>query len=116
MIVFVDPATKVEVDLLVAAGDPEATVCEEAPAATVFGRKAPVATLEQLLLLYLYSSQPKHLGDFAAIVRSGRADLTATERKLADMHPEMIGEWQRRVREARHPSPPPRKPAPRRRR
>jgi hypothetical protein len=74
MIVFVDPSTGVEVDLLVAAGDPEATVCEEAPTATLFGVRAPVATLEHLLLMYLYSNQPKHLGDFASIVVSGRAD------------------------------------------
>lgn len=56
MIVFVDPETRVEVDLLLAAGDPEATVCEEAPRARVFGVEAPVATLEHLLLLYLYSN------------------------------------------------------------
>jgi hypothetical protein len=84
MIVFIDPETRVEVDLLVAAGEPEATVCEEAPRSLVFGVEAPVATLEQLLLLYLYSNQPKHLGDFAAIVQSGRADVAAAERKLAD--------------------------------
>jgi hypothetical protein len=116
MIVFVDPATGVEVDLLVAAGDPEATVCDEAPVARVFGTEAPVATLEQLLLLYLYSNQPKHLGDFAAIVTSGRADVQAAERQLAEIHPEMLGEWKRRVREAESPAPPPRRPAPRPRR
>jgi hypothetical protein len=116
MIVFVDPATKVEVDLLIAAGEPEATVCEEASRATVFGTRAPVATLEQLLLLYLYSNQPKHLGDFAAIVTSGRADLGETERKLASIHPEMLGDWRKRVQSARQPPPPPRRPAARKRR
>jgi len=115
-IVFVDLSTKVEVHLLVAAGDPEATVCDEAPRATVFGVEAPVAILEHLLLLYAYSNQPRHLGDFAAIVQSGRADLGAAERKLAAMHPEMLGEWSRRVREAQHPAPPPPRPTPRRRR
>jgi hypothetical protein len=116
MIVFVDPATKVEVDLMIAAGEPEATVCDEAPRALVFGTEAPVATLEQLLLLYLYSNQPKHLGDFAAIVTSGRADLGATERKLANLHPEMLDEWGKRVREAQQPPPaPPRPPARKRR-
>ena len=115
MIVFLDPATSVEVDLLVAAGDPEAMVCEEAPPATIFGVQAPVATLEHLLLLYLYSNQPKHLGDFAAIVISGRADLGAAERKLADIHPEMLPEWRRRVQEARQPPPAPPRPAPRKR-
>ena len=115
MIVFVDPPTGVEVDLLIAAGDPEATVCEEARPATVFGVDAPVATLEHLLLLYLYSNQPKHLGDFAAIVTSGRADLGAAERTLADIHPEMLDEWRRRVQQAEHPLPAPPRPAPRRR-
>ena len=117
MVVFLDPATGVEVDLLIAAGDPEATVCEEAPRATVFGTTAPVATLEHLLLLYLYSNQPKHLGDFAAIVASGRADLAAAERALSGMHPEMLDEWRRRLEEARRPLPsPPRPPARKRRR
>ena len=64
----------------------------------------------------LEAMEPKHLGDFAAIVQSGRADLGAAERKLAAMHPEMLGEWSRRVREAQHPAPPPPRPAPRRRR
>ena len=116
MIVFVDRATAVEVDLLVAAGEPEATVCDEAPRASVFGTEAPVATLEHLLLLYLYSNQPKHLGDFAAIVQSERADLGLAERKLADMHPEMLGEWKRRVEAALRPPPAPARPAPRKRR
>jgi hypothetical protein len=116
MIVFVDPITRVEVDLLIAAGDPEATVCEEARPATVFGTRARVASLEHLLLLYLYSNQPKHLGDFASIVVSGRADLGAAERTLAAIHPEMLGEWRRRVRAAQEPAPPPPRPAPRRRR
>lgn len=116
MIVFVDRATAVEVDLLVAAGDPEATVCDEAPRARVLGTEAPVATLEHLLLLYLYSNQPKHLGDFAAIVQSEQADLGLAERKLADMHPEMLGEWKRRVEAALRPPPAPARPAPRKRR
>jgi hypothetical protein len=116
MIVFLDPTTGVEVDLLVAAGDPEATVCEEAPSARVFGALAPVATLEHLLLLYLYSNQPKHLGDFAAIVGSGRADLVRAERTLADTHPEMLEEWARRVQEVTRRPPAPRRPPPRPRR
>lgn len=113
MVVFVDE-TGVEVDLLVAAGDPEASVIDEAPVASVFGTNGRVATLEHLLLLYLYSNQPKHLGDFAAIVTSGKADLAASEQKLRDMHPEMLDEWHRRVRQARTPAPgPPRHRRPR---
>lgn len=110
MIVFVDPVSRADVDLLVAAGDPEATVVEEAPEAVVFGHRARVATLEHLLLLYLYSNQPKHIGDFAAIVQSGRADLARAERALAMMHPEMLGDWRRRVDQALSPPPPPPRP------
>lgn len=110
MVVFVDPATNVEVDLLVASGDPEATVIDQARPALVFGASAPVASLEHLLLLYLYSNQPKHLGDFASIVQSGRADLKETERTLALMHPEMLPEWRRRVEQAQSPPPAPPRP------
>lgn len=116
MIVFVDPATSVEVDLLVSAGDPEATVIDEAPSAEVFGVPARVATLEHLLLMYLYSNQPKHLGDFAAIVQSGRADLARAEKLLALMHPEMLRDWRSRVEQAASPPPPPKRPPPRARR
>ena len=115
MIVFVDPMTGVDVDLLVAAGDPEAVVIEEAPRAKVFGRMAPVATLEHLLLLYLYSNQPKHIGDFAAIVQSGRARLPTVERTLAKMHAEMLPEWKSRVRLALSPPPAPARPPARKR-
>ena len=110
MVVFVDPKTKVEVDLLVAAGDPEATIIDGAPKAVVFGVEAPVATLEHLLLMYLYSNQPKHLGDFAAIVQSGRADLVQVERTLDLMHPEMLADWKQRVTQAKSPPPPPPRP------
>jgi hypothetical protein len=116
MVVFVDPKTQVEVDLLVAAGDPEATAIDQALPATVFGTRAPVATLESLLLLYLYSNQPKHLGDFAAIVQSERADLARAERALALMHEEMLAEWRSRVRQAQSPAPAPARPPPRSRR
>jgi hypothetical protein len=116
MVVFVDRRTRVEVDLLLASGDPEATVIDEAPPARLFGVMAPIATLEHLLLLYLYSNQPKHLGDFAAIVQSERVDLARAERSLAMMHPEMLAEWKRRVLDAKSPPPAPKRPAPRRRR
>ncbi|MBI3179937.1 MAG: hypothetical protein HYZ27_09770, partial [Deltaproteobacteria bacterium] len=39
-----------EVDLLVAAGEPESTVIAEALSAQIFGATAPVASLEHLLL------------------------------------------------------------------
>jgi hypothetical protein len=115
MVVFVDSKTGVEVDLLVAAGDPEASIIDGAPSASVFGVNAPVATLEHLLLMYLYSNQPKHIGDFAAIIQSGKADLLQVERVLRWMHPEMLRTWKHRVRKAKSPPPPPSRP-PRRRR
>jgi hypothetical protein len=43
MVVFVDPRTDVDVDLLVAAGDPEATAIDGANQTEVFGVRAPVA-------------------------------------------------------------------------
>jgi hypothetical protein len=105
----------IDVDLLVAAGEPESTVIAEAPEAQVFGTKAPVASLEHLLLMYLYSNQPRHLGDFARIVTTGDADLEKVERYLSDLHPEMLPALRDRVKQARHPPPPPPRP-PRRRR
>ena len=110
MIVFFDPLTNVDVDLLLAAGNPEALAIADAPHAMLFGASAKVATLEHLLLLYLYSNQPKHLGDFAAIVQSGRANLAKSEKMLFEMHPEMLPDWRARVQAARAPLPAPAKP------
>lgn len=110
MIVFADAGTRVEVDLLIASGNPEARIIAEAPRARIFGAHAPVATLEHLLLLYLYSNQPKHLGDFASIVQSGRADLRKAERTLAEIHPEMVRAFKRRVAASLSPPPAPRRP------
>ncbi len=47
--------------------------------------RAPVARLEHLLLMYLYSNQPKHLGDFARIVTEREVDLGEVEPYLADV-------------------------------
>lgn len=102
------------VRLRLAAGEPEASVLSEAPKALVFGIRAPVATLEQLLLLYLHSNQPKHLGDFARIVTDTRIDIGAVERYLADVHPVMLSEFRDRVRQARTPKPAPPRPTRRR--
>ena len=110
MVLFVDPATGVEVDLLAAAGDPESTVIGQARKANTFGVLARVASLEHLLLLYLYSNQPRHFGDFGTIIQSGRADLKRAQEMLAEMHPEMLREWKRRVKEIEKLPPAPRKP------
>ena len=103
-----------EVDLLVAAGEPESTVVAEAPSAEVFGVTAPVATLEHLALMYLYSNQPKHLGDFARIVTESAVDLRAVEEYLGAVHPDMLSVLADRVRLAKQPAPAP--PRPHRRR
>jgi hypothetical protein len=99
-----------EVDLLVAAGEPESTVVAEAPRAMAFGVEAPVATLEHLLLMYLYSNQPRHLGDFARIVTESTVDLAWVDSYLRDVHPEMLPAFQERVRSAKSPAPAPPRP------
>lgn len=104
-----------EVDLLVAAGEPESTVITEATPSAIFGTTAPVATLEHLVLMYLYSNQPRHLGDFARIVTEADVDLGRVTQFLEDVHPEMVSVLAERVQAARHPPPaPPRPPARRR--
>jgi hypothetical protein len=104
-----------EVDVLVAAGEPESTIVAEAPTAMAFGVRTPVATLEHLVLMYLYSNQPRHLGDLARIVTETNVDLSSVERYLAEVHPEMLGVLRERVEAARHPAPPPPRPKRRRR-
>lgn len=102
------------VDLVVASAEPESTVVAEATSATVFGVDAPVATLEQLVLMYLYSNQVRHAGDLARIVVETSVDLAAVERYLAEVHPEMLSVLRERVASARNPAPaqrrPPRRP------
>lgn len=102
-----------EVDVLVAAGEPEATVIAEATSALLFGETAPVATLEHLVLMYLYSNQPRHLGDFARIVTETTVDLGKVVRFLEEIHPEMLPVLTDRVQAARQPPPPPPRPKPR---
>lgn len=106
MYVLESKAGGIDVDLLVAAGEPETTVIAEASNAPVFGTRAPVASLEHLLLMYLYSNEPRHLGDFARIVTSGQADLDAVGRYLSEVHPEMLPTFRDRVEQAVHPPPP----------
>jgi hypothetical protein len=101
---------KGQVDLLVASAEPESTVVAEATSATVFGVEAPVATLEQLVLMYLYSNQVRHVGDLARIVVETKVDLAAVERYLAEVHPEMLSVMRERVASARNPAPAPRRP------
>ena len=99
-----------EVDLLVAAGEPEATVVAEATPARLFGTTAPVATLEHLVLMYLYSNQPRHVGDFARIVTETNVDLGKVVRFFEEVHPEMLPVLRERVRSAKQPPPAPPRP------
>src|SRR5205823_3837171 len=96
---------------LVAGGEPESTIIAEAPRADVFGARPKVATLEHLLLMYLYSNRPKHLGDFARIVVEAKPDLREVERYLADVHPEMLPTFRSRVQAAKSPAPAPAVPS-----
>jgi len=101
---------KGSVYVLVASAEPESTVIAEATVAPVFGVEAPVASLEHLVLMYLYSNQPRHQGDLARIVVETRVDLGTVERYLAEVHPEMLPVLKERVHAARHPPPPPKRP------
>jgi hypothetical protein len=104
-----------EVDLLVASGEPESSVIAEATRTLLFGVRAPVAKLEHLVLMYLYSNQPRHQGNLARIVTETKVDLSEVERYLADVHPEMLHALRARVEAARHPPPAPPRPTRRRR-
>lgn len=103
-----------EVDLLVASAEPESTVVAEATSTLVFGTKAPVATLEHLVLMYLYSNQIRHHGDLARIITDSDVDLAAVERYLADVHPEMLSVLKERVGSARVRPEAPKRPTRRR--
>jgi hypothetical protein len=103
-----------EVDLLVASGEPESTVVAEATELPVFGVRVPVATLEHLVLMYLYSNQIRHQGDLARIVTETEVDIPEVERYLADVHPEMLSVLRDRIQAARHPPAPPPRPTRRR--
>ncbi len=99
-----------EIDLLVAAGEPELSVVAEATSTPVFGVTAPTASLEHLILMYLYSNQIRHQGDLARIVVETTVDLVAVERYLAEVHAEMLPVLRERVHAARHLPPPPPRP------
>jgi hypothetical protein len=99
-----------EVDLRVAGAEPESTIIAEAPRAEPFGVEVPVASLEHLVLMYLYSNQPRHLGDLARIVVEAPVDLASVERYLAEVHPEMLVTLRERVRYAKSPPVAPARP------
>lgn len=109
-------------DALLAAGFSSATPVnrdEEAEPMYVLHRRkdevAPVATLEHLVLMYLYSNQPRHMGDLARIVTESDVRLGDVERYLMEVHPEMLAVLRERVQAARNPPPAPPRPKHRRR-
>lgn len=113
--VLEDPTTGATVDLLVGFGEPELSLLSGATRVQLAGIRPRVARREHLLLSYLYSNQPRHLGDFAALVQQGKLARTRVRALLAELHSEMLPTFDRRWEEAENaPPPPPRPPRPRR--
>jgi len=108
--VLTDPETEVTVDVLVGFGEPEFSLVDGATRMEAGGVEARVAREEHLLLSYLYSNQPRHLGDFASIVQGGRLTLPRVRELLGDMHPEMLPTLQARWEASENPPPPPTRP------
>ena len=101
--------------MLVGFGEPELSLLSGATRVQLAGIRPRVARREHLLLSYLYSNQPRHLGDFAALVQQGKLARTRVRALLAELHPEMLPTFDRRWEEAEDaPPPPPRPPRPRR--
>ena len=79
---FIDPKTKLGVDLLFGMGDPEEGARETAQVKTLFGVKLKVARADYLLWLYLNSDRPQHHEDGLAILRTRKVDLQKLQEKL----------------------------------
>ena len=69
-----------------------------------------MARAEHLLISYLYSNQPRHLGDFASIVQGRQVGLDQVRELLADIHPEMIPVLEERWESVENPPPAPPRP------
>lgn len=108
--VLIDPATGMGVDVLVGFGEPEVSLVREATRIQLSGTRAQVARREHLLIQYLYSNQPRHLGDFAALVQQGRVSLSRVRALVAKMHPEMVPTLLARWEAAANPPPAPERP------
>lgn len=108
-----DPETDVTVDVLVGFGEPEVSLIAEATVMQAAGVEARVARPEHLLISYLYSNQPRHLGDFASVAQSGQVTLAQLRGILSDTHPEMLPVLQERWDQAISPPPAPPRPTPR---
>lgn len=105
-----DPKNDATVDLLVGFGEPELSLLRGATRVKLAGLRARVARPEHLLLSYLYSNQPRHLGDFASLVQGGKVDRAKVRSLLAELHPEMLATFDRRWAEAAEPPPAPPRP------
>lgn len=79
---FIDPKTRLGVDLLFGVGDPEQGARESARPAKLFGVSVKVARLDYLLWLYLLSDQPRHHDDALSVLRTGKVDLAKLREKL----------------------------------
>lgn len=93
-----DPKTDATVDLLVGFGEPELSLLRGATRVRLGGLRPRVARPEHLLLSYLYSNQPRHLGDFASLVQGGKLDRAKVRALLGELHPEMLATFDRRWR------------------
>jgi hypothetical protein len=56
--------------------------------------------------MYLYSNQPRHVGDFARVVTETNVDPGKVVRFLEEIQPEMLPVLDERVRAAKPPPPP----------
>ncbi len=72
---FIDPKTRLGIDLMFGVGDPEESTRRTARVRTVFGMRIPVARSEYLLWMYLNSDQPRHHADAVDVLRYGKPDL-----------------------------------------
>lgn len=80
---FIDPKTRLGVDLLFGMGDPEEGARETAQTRSLFGVKLKVARADYLLWLYLCSDRPQHHEDGLAILRVRKGvDLQKLQEKL----------------------------------
>lgn len=79
---FIDPKTRLGVDLLFGIGDPEQGARETARPTKLFGVTVKVARIDYLLWLYLLSDQPRHHDDALSVIRTGKVDLRKLREKL----------------------------------
>lgn len=91
-LMFIDPQTRVEVDILLGEIDPERSAVEDPRSAKLFNTPALVIKPEYLLWMYCLSDQHKHFVDALEIVKEGKADLALLRRYLSYAHDDVATE------------------------